>query len=66
MNLDVKRIIDIHKIDLRIIEIEDEKGDSGFPIETYPTFMVRINDKMVETITGYAGKEKMEAKLNSY
>ena len=34
--------------------------------ETYPTFMVRINDKMVETITGYAGKEKMEAKLNSH
>ena len=49
-----------------LLEIEDEKRDSGFPIETYPTFMVRINDKMVETITGYAGKEKMEAKLNSY
>ena len=49
-----------------LLEIEDEKGDSGFPIETYPTFMVRINDKMVETITGYAGKEKMEAKLNSH
>ena len=49
-----------------LLEIEDEKGDSGFPIETYPTFMVRINDKMVETITGYAGKEKMEDKLNSH
>ena len=27
MNLDVKRIIDIHKIDLRILEIEEEKGE---------------------------------------
>ena len=49
-----------------LIEIEDEKGDSGFPIETYPTFMVRINDKMVDTITGNEVKEKMEAKLNSH
>ena len=49
-----------------LIEIEDESGDSGFPVETYPTFMVRVNDKMVETISGYAGKDQMEKKLNSY
>ena len=49
-----------------LIEIEDEKGDSGFPMETYPTFMVRINNKMVDTITGYHGKDQMETKLNSY
>ena len=49
-----------------LIEIEDEKGDSGFPVETYPTFMVRVNNKMVDTIVGYSGKEKMEIKLNSY
>ena len=49
-----------------LIEIENEPGEETFPVETYPTFMVRINDKMVETITGYAGKEKMEAKLNSH
>ena len=49
-----------------LLEIEDEKGDSGFPIETYPTFMVRVNDKMVDTITGYPGKETIENKLNSY
>ena len=49
-----------------LIEIEDENGDSGFPVETYPTFMVRINDKMVDTITGYGGKDQIETKLNSY
>ena len=49
-----------------LIEIEDEKGDSGFPVETYPTFMVRVNNKMVDTIKGYSGKDQMETKLNSY
>ena len=49
-----------------LIEIEDEQGDSGFPVETYPTLMVRVNNKMVDTITGYSGKDQMETKLNSY
>ena len=49
-----------------LIEIEDESGDSGFPVETYPTFMVRVNDKMVDTIIGYSGKDQIENKLNSY
>ena len=49
-----------------LIEIEDEKGDSGFPVETYPTFMIRVNNKMVDTIKGYSGKDQMETKLNSY
>ena len=49
-----------------LLEIEDEQGDSGFPIETYPTMMVRVNDKMVDTIAGYPGKDKVETQLNSY
>ena len=49
-----------------LLEIEDEKGDSGFPVETYPTFMVRIDNKMVDTIKGYPGKESFETKLNNY
>ena len=52
--------------DWELIEIEDDGGDSGFPVETYPTFMVRVNDKMVDTIIGYSGKDLMETKLNSY
>ena len=49
-----------------LIEIEDEQGDSGFPVDTYPTLMVRVNNKMVDTITGYSGKNQIETKLNSY
>ena len=49
-----------------LIEMEDEKGDSGFPVETYPTFMVRVDEKIVDTITGYPGKDHFESKLNSY
>ena len=49
-----------------LLEIEDESGDSGFPVETYPTLMVRVNNKMVDTLTGYAGKDSIENKLNSY
>ena len=49
-----------------LIEIENEPGEETFPVETYPTFMVRVNDKMVDTIVGYSGKDLMETKLNSY
>ena len=49
-----------------LIEFENEKGADAFPVETYPTFMVRVNDKMVDTLKGYGGKEKMEANLKKY
>ena len=49
-----------------LIEMENENGKEALPVDTYPTFMVRVNDKMVETISGYAGKDQMEKKLNSY
>ena len=49
-----------------LIEIENEPGEETFPVETYPTMMVRVNNKMVDTITGYANKETIENKLNSY
>ena len=49
-----------------LLEIEDEGGDSGFPVDTYPTMMVRVNNKMVDTIKGYSGKDSIETKLNSY
>ena len=49
-----------------LIEMENENGDDSLPVDTYPTFMVRVNDKMVETISGYPGKDQIETKLNSY
>ena len=49
-----------------LIEFENERGKEAFPVETYPTFMVRVNDKMVDTIKGYGGKDKIEAQLKNY
>ena len=46
--------------------LNDSKGDDKFPVESYPTFMIRVDDKMVDTIKGYGGKDRMEAKLDSY
>ena len=46
--------------------VNDEKGEDKFPVESYPTFMVRIDDKMVDTLKGYGGKDKMEKALNKY
>ena len=48
-----------------LIEIEEDPKDT-LGTETYPTFMVRVNDKMVDTMVGYKGKDQMETKLNSY
>ena len=48
-----------------LIEIEDDPKDK-LGTETYPTFMVRVNDKMVDTMVGYIGKDQMEIKLKSY
>ena len=42
--------------DYALIEIENEPGEESFPVDTYPTMMVRVNNKMVDTIAGYPGK----------
>ena len=42
---------------------EDPKDQLG--TDTYPTIMLRINEKMVDTIVGYNKKSLLE-KLNSY
>ena len=49
-----------------LIEFENKRGEEQFPVETYPTLMVRINDKMVDTLKGYGGKANMETKLEKY
>ena len=46
-------------------EIEDDPKDK-LGTETYPTFMIRVNDKMVDTMIGYKGKDQMEINLNKY
>ena len=51
-----------------LVEITNGKNgtEDHFPVESYPTFMVRVNDKMVDTLKGYGGTDKMEAKLKEY
>ena len=49
-----------------LIEFENKKGEEQFPVETYPTFMIRVNNEMVETLKGYGGKDKMEVNLKKY
>ena len=49
-----------------LIEMENERDDDSLPVSTYPTIMMRVDEKIVDTITGYGGKEKIEEKLNSY
>ena len=48
-----------------LIEMEDDPKDS-VGADTFPTIMFRVNDKMVDTITGYPGKESVENTLKSY
>ena len=49
-----------------LIEMENEQNDDSLPVDTYPTIMLRTNNKMVDTITGYPGKESVENTLKSY
>ena len=51
-----------------LLEVENGKSgtDDYFPVESYPTFMLRVNDEMVETLKGYGGTEKMEINLKKY
>ena len=49
-----------------LIEMENEQNDDSLPVNTYPTIMMRVDEKIVDTMTGYAGKGKIEEKLNSY
>ena len=48
-----------------LIEMEDDPKDS-VGADTFPTIMFRVNDKMVDTIVGYGGKENISKKLNKY
>jgi len=45
-------------------EIEDDPKDK-LGTDTYPTIMIRVNEKMVNTIVGY-NKENLLKELNSY
>ena len=48
-----------------LIEMENEKRDESLPVESYPTFMVRINEEIKDTIRGY-NKEKILTELKKH
>ena len=48
-----------------LIEMENDQGDDSLPVDTYTTIMVRVNDKMVDTISGY-NLDSLKEKINSY
>ena len=48
-----------------LIEMENEKGDDSLPVDTYPTIMMRIDDKMIDTMAGYS-LDNIKEKLNKY
>ena len=48
------------------IEMKNEaKNEDNLPVESYPTFMVRINEEIKDTIRGY-NKDKIESQLKKY
>ena len=48
-----------------LIKMEDESGDSGFPVDTYPTIMLRVDGNMAEIVKGFNSKT-LESKLINY
>ena len=48
------------------IEMQNEKDSKdNLPVESYPTFMVRINEEIKDTIRGY-NKDKILTELKKY
>ena len=41
------------KNDWELIEMKNERKEDDFPVETYPTLMVRVNEEVKDTIKGY-------------
>ena len=35
------------------IEMQNERGDDDFPVDTYPTVMVRVNEVVEDIMKGY-------------
>ena len=49
-----------------LVEMQNEKDSKdNLPVESYPTFMVRINEEIKDTIRGY-NKDKILTELKKY
>jgi hypothetical protein len=36
-----------------LIEMKNTRSEDDFPVETYPTMMIRVDDEVKETMKGY-------------
>ena len=48
-----------------LVEMKNERGDDSLPVESYPTFMVRVNEEIKHTVKGYS-KDKLLNELKKY
>ena len=35
------------------IEMQNDRGEDDFPVSTYPTIMIRVNEELKNTMNGY-------------
>ena len=47
------------------IEMKNERKEDDFPVETYPTIMIRVDEELKDTIKGY-NLNGLKPKLESY
>ena len=47
------------------IEMKNERKEDDFPVETYPTILIRVDEELKETIAGY-NFNSLKGKLESY
>ena len=48
-----------------LIEMKNTRAEDDFPVETYPTVMIRVNEVVEETMKGY-NLNSLKPKLESY
>ena len=48
-----------------LIEMKNTRSEDDFPVETYPTLMVRVDEEVKETNKGY-NLEGLKLKLEKY
>ena len=47
------------------IEMQNERGEDDFPVNTYPTIMIRVDEELKENINGY-NLGSLKNKLETY
>ena len=48
-----------------LIEMKNTRSEDDFPVETYPTMMIRVNENIEDTIKGF-NLQGLKSKLETY